>query len=37
MLYLINQTPPAFHNAELVMIDMEDDEFDKMVVEQITN
>ena len=37
MLYLINDTPPAFHNSELVMIDMDDDVFDKMVVEQITN
>ena len=37
MLYLINQVPPAFHNSELVMIDMDDDTFDRMVVEQITN
>lgn len=37
MLYLINSTPPAFRNTELVMIDMDDDAFDQMVVEQITN
>lgn len=37
MLYLINQTPPAFDNTELSMINMDDDDFDKMVVEQITN
>ena len=37
MLYLINGTPPAFHSSELVMIDMDDDTFDKMVLEQITN
>jgi hypothetical protein len=37
MLYLINQVPPAFNNNELVMIDMDDEAFDKMVLEQITN
>tara|TARA_R100000541_G_scaffold57983_2_gene68593 strand:+ start:352 stop:468 length:117 start_codon:yes stop_codon:yes gene_type:complete len=38
MLYLINQTPPAFKNSELVMIDIEDDDaFDKMIIEQMTN
>lgn len=34
-LYLINETPPAFTSNELVMIKMEDDNFDKMIVEQL--
>lgn len=37
MLYLINERSPAFHDSELVMIDMDDEAFDKMVLEQITN
>ena len=36
-LYLINETSPAFTSNELVMIEMEDDNFDKMIVEQLIN
>ena len=34
-LYLINETPPAFTNSELAIINTEDDNFDKMIVEQL--
>lgn len=36
-LYLINETSPEFTSNELVMIKMEDDNFDKMIVEQLIN
>lgn len=34
-LYLINETPPAFTIGELAIINTEDDNFDKMIVEQL--